>query len=153
MSFGNSGGGDRGANRNSANALGRSDRCRELHLVTYRGAPLRDNSNYKVVEYHPLSAEVQAADILEDATVKLGKTSKTDSRPVHPIRLITIKTTPHLKRGMYKGIQLRLAVTACWGLRHLLDVSAEIMALICRYRCTIENFRFFKHVLVLSAPV
>jgi IS4 transposase len=110
---------------------------------------LRDNSNYEVVEDRPLSAEAQAADILEDAIVELGKTSKSDARPDHPIRLITIKTTPHVKRGKYQGGStgpgsdgvLRIAT-------NLLDVPAEIIALIYRYRWTIEIFfRFFKHVL------
>ena len=60
---------------------------------------------YLTVTGSPLSAEAKAAGILEDATVKLGKTSKTDSRPDHPIRLITIKTTPHVKCGKYKGVR------------------------------------------------
>ncbi len=110
---------------------------------------IRDNSKYEVVEDRPLLDEARAADILEDAIVELGKTSKADSRPDHPIRLITIKTTPHVKRGKYKGGStgpgsdgvLRIAT-------NLLDVPAEIIALIFRYRWTIEIFfRFFKHVL------
>lgn len=110
---------------------------------------LRDNSKYKVLENRPLSTEAQAADILQDAIVELGATSKADARPDHPIRLITIKTTPHVKRGKYKGGStghgsdgvLRIAT-------NLLDVPAEIISLIFRYRWTIEVFfRFFKHVL------
>ncbi len=110
---------------------------------------LRDNSTYEVLEDRPLSEEAQAEGILQDAVVKFGKTSKSDSRPDHPIRLITIKTTPHVKRGKYKGGStgpgsdgvLRIAT-------NLLDVPAEIIGLIFCYRWTIEIFfRFFKHVL------
>ena len=110
---------------------------------------IRDNSKYEVVEDRPLSDEARAADVLEDAIVELGKTSRADARPDHPIRLITIKTTPHVKRGKYKGGStgsgsdgvLRIAT-------NLPDVPAEIIALIFRYRWTIEIFfRFFKHVL------
>ena len=110
---------------------------------------LRDNTKYKVVEDRPLSDEARAADILEDVVVELGRTSKADAKPDHPIRLITIKMTPHVKRGKYKGGStgpgsdglLRIAT-------NLLDVPAEIIALIFRYRWTIEIFfRFFKHVL------
>jgi len=110
---------------------------------------IRDNSKYEVVENRPLSDEAGAADVLEDAIVEIGKAGKTDARPDHPIRLITIKTTPHTKRGKYKGGStgpgsdgiMRIAT-------NLLDVPAEIIALIYRYRWTIEIFfRFFKHVL------
>lgn len=110
---------------------------------------IRDNSKYEVVEDRPLSDEARAADIQQDAIVELGKSSSADARPDHPIRLITIKTTPHVKRGKYKGGStgpgsdgvLRIAT-------NLLDVPAEIIALIFRYRWTIEIFfRFFKHVL------
>ena len=110
---------------------------------------IRDNSKYEVLEDRPLSDEARKADILEDAIVDLGKTSKADARPDHRIRLITIRTTPHVKRGKYKGGStgpgsdgvLRIAT-------NLLDVPAEIIALIFQYRWTIEIFfRFFKHVL------
>jgi hypothetical protein len=110
---------------------------------------LRDNSTYKVIESRPLSNEALAAGILEDAVVELGKSSKADAKPNHLMRLITIKTTPHEKRGKYKGGStgpgsdgvLRIAT-------NMLDVPAEIIGLIFRYRWTIEIFfRFFKHIL------
>jgi hypothetical protein len=123
---------------NEINAIGSSYVCR-----------LRDNSSFDVVEERPLSAEAQAAGVLEDAVVQLGKASKADARPDHAIRLITIQTTPHVKRGKYKGGStgpssdgvLRIAT-------NLLDVPPEIIALIYQYRWTIEIFfRFFKHIL------
>ncbi len=123
---------------NAIHAIGSSYVCR-----------LRDNSNYEVTEDRPLSEEAQAAGVLQDAVVELGSSSKADARPDHPIRLITISTTPHVKRGKYKGGStgpgsdgvLRIATD-------MLDVPAEIIALIYQYRWTIEIFfRFFKHIL------
>ena len=68
---------------------------------------------------------------------KLGTTSKTDARPDHKIRLVIVRTEPHVKRGKYRGGssgpasdgQLRIATD-------LLDVPAEIIALICRLPVT-----------------
>ncbi len=80
---------------------------------------------------------------------KLGTTSKTDARPDHKIRLVIVQTEPHVKRGKTKGGssgpasdgQLRIATD-------LLDVPAEIIALIYQYRWSIEVFfRFFKQLL------
>jgi len=75
----------------------------------------------------------------------LGDTGKADARPDHSIRLVVVKTTPHEKRGGAAGPanngQLLIAT-------NLLDLPAWIIALIYRYRWTIEIFfRFFKHVL------
>ena len=74
---------------------------------------------------------------------------KADARPDHPLRLVCVCTSPHTSRGKYRGGStgpesdgvLRIAT-------NLLDVPAEIVALIYRFRWTIEIFfRFFKHVL------
>jgi len=107
---------------------------------------LRDNSRYKVVEERTLCADDTAAAILLDAVVQLGETSKTaEDRPDHPLRLVVVKTTPHEKRGGAAGPAsngLLLIAT------NLLDLPAWIIALIYRYRWTIEIFfRFFKHTL------
>jgi hypothetical protein len=106
---------------------------------------LRDNSVYEIVEQRVLCDEDLEADVLLDAVVQMGDTSKPDARPDHPIRLVVVKTTPHEKRGNAAGPgsngQLRIAT-------NLLDLPAWIIALIYRYRWTIEIFfRFFKHVL------
>lgn len=110
---------------------------------------IRDNSSCKVIEQRPLTEKDLEANVLEDVVVNLGTTSKEEARPDHPIRVVTIKTTPHAKRGKYKGGStgpgsdgiLRIAT-------NLLDVPAWIVGLIYYYRWTIEVFfRFFKHVL------
>lgn len=109
---------------------------------------LRDNSAAEVLEERPLTAADRAAGVLSDQLVRFAH-GKADARPDHPLRLICVRTTPHTSRGKYRGGStgpgsdgvLRIAT-------NLLDVPAEIIALIYRYRWTIEIFfRFFKHVL------
>lgn len=109
---------------------------------------VRDNSAAEVLEDRPLTAADRAAGVLSDQLVCFAN-GKADARPDHPLRLICIRTTPHTSRGKYRGGStgpgsdgvLRIAT-------NLLDVPAEIIALIYRYRWTIEiYFRFFKHVL------
>lgn len=111
---------------------------------------IRDNSVFEILEDRPLSNEAQEANIVQDAIVSMGKNSKASERPDHRIRIVTIKVTPHVKRGKPGGGgstgpgsdgYLRLAT-------NLLDVPPEIIALIYLYRWTIELFfRFFKHIL------
>jgi IS4 transposase len=111
---------------------------------------LRDNSAYDVLEKRPLTDADRAARVTGDAVVALGGSSKPDARPDHPIRLVTIAAKPHQSIGHYgrrgstgqscDGV-LRIAT-------NLLDVPAEIVALLYHYRWTIEIFfRFFKQIL------
>jgi hypothetical protein len=111
---------------------------------------IRDNSVYDVVEERPLSDADRAERVTQDVIVKLGASSKADARPDHVMRLVTIQCKPHTSGGHYArrgstgpscdGV-LRLAT-------NLLDVPAEIIALLYHYRWTIEIFfRFFKQVL------
>jgi hypothetical protein len=110
---------------------------------------IRDNSAYAILEERPLSAAARAAGVLSDQIVRLGATSSTAARPNHPIRLVLVACTPHVKTGGRKGGTagppsdgiLRIAT-------NLLDPPAEIIAELYRQRWTIEVFfRFFKHVL------
>ena len=110
---------------------------------------VRDNSSYEVLEARELTQADRALNVLSDQIVQIGKQGKEHARPDHPIRLLEIRTTPHSSRGKYKGGStgpstdgiLRIAT-------NLLDVPAEVIALIYVHRWTIEIFfRFFKHVL------
>ncbi len=111
---------------------------------------VRVNTNLEVViQERPISAEARAAGVLRDVVVELGGDRKEEERPGHRVRIVMVKTTPHAKRGGRKGGtagpssggMLRIAT-------NLLDVPAEIIANIYKYRWTIELFfRFFKHVL------
>jgi hypothetical protein len=103
---------------------------------------LRDNSSYAIDEQRPLAAEDVEAGIILDALVRIGEYKDASDRPDHPLRLVVIQTTPHEKRGGPASNGLLLIAT------NLLDLPAWIIALIYRYRWTIEVFfRFFKHVL------
>jgi IS4 transposase len=103
-----------------------------------------------VEESRELSKAAVEAGVLSDEVVLLGQTSKKADRPDHKIRLIQIRCTPHKNRtgGKVKGSKapdsdgiLRIAT-------NLLDVPAEIIALIYSQRWIIEIFfRFFKQFL------
>jgi Transposase DDE domain len=110
---------------------------------------VRDNSVYDVVETRPLTADDTAAGVLTDELVSLGLSKDKEQRPDHPVRLVCVQITPHEKRSNRKGNTgtgpsdgiLRIAT-------NLVDVPAEVIALLYWYRYTIELFfRFFKHVL------
>jgi hypothetical protein len=104
---------------------------------------LRDNSSYEVEEQRPLAAEDVEAGVVLDAIVRLGDYKGANDRPDHPLRLVILKTTPHAKRHHGPSTTGLLLIAT-----NVLDLPAWIIALIYRYRWTIEVFfRFFKHVL------
>ena len=114
---------------------------------------IRDNSAWEVVEERPLSPAAVAERVTQDALITLGASSKKPARPDHQVRLITIQCKPHRKAGRSQRYS-RAGSTgpACDGVlrlaTNLLDVPAEIIALLYHYRWTIEIFfRFFKQIL------
>ena len=108
---------------------------------------IRDNSVCEVIEDRPLSAEARAAGIISDQVVWLGRDGKRDELK-QPLRVIKIKCKPHRKRsghtgrgGPEQGEWLLIAT-------NLMDLPAEVVALVFRLRWTVELFfRFFKHIL------
>jgi hypothetical protein len=124
---------------NAIHSIGSSYVCR-----------IRDNSHFEIIESRALTPEDHEAGIISDQIVQLGNRSSTNSaRMDHPVRVIFIPIKPHPKRGKSGGGSaghpsdgwLRIVT-------NLLDVPAWVIALIYRYRWTIEVFfRFFKHVL------
>eukprot|EP00456_Euglypha_rotunda_P006410 TRINITY_DN110_c0_g1_i6.p4 TRINITY_DN110_c0_g1~~TRINITY_DN110_c0_g1_i6.p4 ORF type:complete len:420 (+),score=99.28 TRINITY_DN110_c0_g1_i6:6763-8022(+) len=110
---------------------------------------VRDNSVYEVLEERPLAEADRAVRVLSDQVVNLGRSLAKRERPDHPLRLVIVKIKPHVSKGKYKGGSsgvdsdglLRIAT-------NLMDVPAEIVALLYEYRWTIEIFfRQFKHLL------
>jgi hypothetical protein len=110
---------------------------------------VRDNSVYEVLEVKPLTDADRAANVLSDQLVSLGQSSAKRDRLDHSIRLVIIQIKPHVSAGKYGGGSsgvdsdghLRIAT-------NLLDVPAEIIALLYHYRWTIEIFfRTFKQLL------
>jgi Transposase DDE domain len=114
---------------------------------------IRDNSAWEVIEERPLSPAAVAERVTQDAIITLGASSKKEARPDHKLRLITIQCKPHRKAGRSQRYS-RAGSTgpACDGVlrlvTNLLDVPAEIIALLYHYRWIIEIFfRFFKQIL------
>ena len=110
---------------------------------------IRDNSKFEIAEEKPLTDADRAAHVLSDQIIHIGQDRPEKERPHHPVRLVIIKMTPHTSKGKYKGGStgadcdgfLRIAT-------NLLDVPAEIIALLYAYRWTIEIFfRQFKNLL------
>jgi Transposase DDE domain len=123
---------------NDVHAAGSSYVCR-----------VRDNSVYRVVSDRPPGAEGAEAGVLSDQVVCLGSGQAGRVAPDHPVRLVCVATTPHDKRSNRKGNTgagpsdgvLRIATD-------LTDAPAAVVALLYRYRYTIELFfRFFKQAL------
>lgn len=110
---------------------------------------LRDNSRYAIEEQRPLAVEDVEASIVLDAIVCLGEYKGVKDRPDHPLRLVIVKTTPHEKRARSGGGSTGPASNGLLLIAtNLLDLPAWIIALLYRYRWTIEIFfRFFKHTL------
>jgi len=114
---------------------------------------IRDNSVYQVVEERPLTDADREQRVIQDVVVTMGDSSKKEARPDHPIRLITIACKPHRKQGRSQHYARKGSTgPACDGVlrlaTNLLDVPAEIIAILYHYRWTIEIFfRFFKQIL------
>jgi hypothetical protein len=119
---------------NDINAIGSSYVCR-----------VKENSVFEVIEERLLGDAALAAGIVRDAVVNMGLTSKADARPDHCIRIVVIEAKEHEKRGRHAGPANKGTIILA---TNLLDVPAEIIALIYQYRYTIEIFfRFLKQIL------
>lgn len=123
---------------NEINAIGSSYVCRA-----------KENSVFDVRQERLLTEGDLNAGVVRDALVTMGLSSQPQDKPNHPMRLVILEAEPHEKRGGRKG---KTAGPGNKGLivlaTNLLDVPAEIIALIYHYRWTIELFfRFFKQTL------
>jgi hypothetical protein len=108
----------------------------------------RNISHQVVREREPLTAEARAAGVTRDVIVTAGSTPP-DQRATHPVRLIEVhvEVQPRGARGegKHQGPPEREVLLIA---TNLLDVPAEVIALVYRYRWTVELFfRFFKQVL------
>ncbi len=110
---------------------------------------VKENSVFDVVEERLLSQEALDAGVVRDAVTRMGLNSKESDRPDHAIRIVVVECEPHKKRGGRRG---KTAGPPSNGTiviaTDLLDVPAEVIALIYRQRWTIELFfRFLKQLL------
>jgi IS4 transposase len=107
---------------------------------------VRGDHHFTVEETRAFSTEAEAAGILEDTVGRMGSPkSKRIEHPNHTQRRIVIRLVEHPKRGGrrgHRGTQDVVLVT------NMLDVPAEVIALLYRYRWLIELFfRWLKCVL------
>jgi hypothetical protein len=107
---------------------------------------IRDDYACEVVEERPITADGKAAGVVRDRVVRLGSNGKSDEIS-GAVRVVEVKCRPHVKRmhtgrgGPQQSQTLAIATD-------LLDVEADVIALIFKHRWTIETFfRFYKHIL------
>jgi hypothetical protein len=109
---------------------------------------LRDNSKWQSEETRYRNEAAEVGEIISDEIATFSNGSVKD-RPDHKLRMICVRCNPHTTRGLYKGSSngvnsdgvLRIAT-------NLMDVPADVIALIFSHRWAIEIFfRFFKHML------
>lgn len=107
---------------------------------------IHDNYAGEVTQERAISVQGQAAGIVRDCLIQLG-TGSCRHALAGPIRVIEVKCTPHPKRmhtgrgGPEQSETLAIATD-------LVDLDADVIALIFQYRWTIEIFfRFYKHIL------
>jgi Transposase DDE domain len=102
---------------------------------------LRDHAVYRVIEERPLTAAQQKAGVVHERIVQMEGLDQA-------ARLIIVKAEVHMKRvkrkpGVYVPSSGRLLI-----LTSDLEIDAELISLIYRYRWTIEVFfKFFKGLL------
>jgi len=99
---------------------------------------LREDSVFEIAQERLLSQEALDSGVVRDAIVSL------EAGQQHPIRLVAVQVQPHPRRtrkGTHESDLILLATS-------LLDLPAELIALIYLYRYTIELFfRIFKQLL------
>lgn len=107
---------------------------------------LHDNYVAEEIEARAVSPEAQAAGVVRDRLVSLGCRPRRKDL-TGPVRVVEVKCQPHVKRmhtgrgGPEQSESLAIAT-------NLVDLPADVIALIFRHRWTIEIFfRFYKHVL------
>jgi hypothetical protein len=104
--------------------------------------PLKEIIRELAADLKPFARDARVKDlVLSDQIVNIGQSGKKEARPDHKIRLVCVKCSSHTSRGKYRGGStggdsdgiLRIAT-------NLLDVPAEVIALIYSWRWTIEIF-------------
>jgi hypothetical protein len=107
---------------------------------------VRNDHQLTAAEQRELTAEAQAAGVLEDAVGRMGSpNSKRIEHPDHEQRRIVVKLVEHPKRG---GRRRQGATQDLVLATNLRDVPAEVIVLLYRFRWLIElYFRWLKCVL------
>ena len=109
---------------------------------------LREDSVFAVREERLLPDQALDAGVVRDAIVTLGDGRRPRRRGRHPVRIVAVQVEPHerrtRRRGPGKPSDLILLATS------LIDLPAELVALVYLHRYTVELFfRVFKQLLGL----
>ena len=109
---------------------------------------IRDNSSYVVERAMELTDADRAAGVVSDEVVLFGR-SKAQITPDHPVRIVTVKATPHRSGGKTGGGSTE---PNCDGFLRIatnrLDLPAKLIGEIYRLRWMIETFfRMLKQLL------
>ncbi|MEZ6135010.1 MAG: IS4 family transposase [Pirellulaceae bacterium] len=109
---------------------------------------VRDTFSHEVDKELPLTDADKQAGVLSDQIVRVSDNNKS-IRPDHQLRLVCVKCSPHTRRGRRDGRSFSGTAPNSDGIlrivTNLIDVPAEIIALIYSQRWIIEIFfRFFK---------
>ena len=109
---------------------------------------LRENTAFEVLEQRPLSADAVSAKIIRDVVVRLSGWKAEGCLADRPLRVVEIRCAPRRTTGRRPGDAGPTQGETILIVTDLLDVPAEVIALIYKHRWAIETFfRFFKHVL------
>jgi hypothetical protein len=112
---------------------------------------MREDSAFDVMDERLLSQEALDAGLVRDATVRLGGAKAADMN--HAVRIIVVEVEPHARRtrkiqpGSNKSTRYTDVLLIA---TNLVDLPAELVALVYRYRYSVELFfRLFKQLLGL----
>ena len=109
---------------------------------------IRDNSAFQVLEERPLNADAVNANIARDVVVRFNGWKADAALGDRPLRIVEIRCKPRRTTGRRPGDAGPTQGETLLVATDLLDVPAEVIALIYKHRWAIETFfRFFKHVL------
>ena len=108
---------------------------------------LRDNSVWRTVTTNYRNDNAGLDEIISDEIVEFNGDG--DRKLNHVVRVICVRINPHTARGKYAGGSSGVDSDGILRIvTNLLDVPADVIALIFAYRWAIEIFfRFFKHML------
>jgi hypothetical protein len=110
---------------------------------------IREDAVFSVLEERLLSQEALDAHVVRDAVVRLGTGDAAEMN--HAVRLIELQVNPQKRRIRTKrnrASQHTRYTDRLLIVTNLIDLPAELVALIYLYRYTVELFfRFFKHLL------
>jgi hypothetical protein len=111
------------------------------HVASSYVCRVRDNIDPQVLAELPLSQKTKEQGVVSDQRVKISTDSSCAEASNHPMRLIVIRGEVHPKRPRAEASDVVLVT-------NLMEEPAELIAMIYRYRWTIELFfRLLKQLL------